>query len=201
VRDQELEGRRAVVGEGADDLAVVVAVVRVTVRLHDRPVGQVLEHEVGRVLDAVFLLHTGAAAERHVAAADPRVAADVRLRFDHDHRGARLFGDDGGRQPAGAGADHHDVGFFVPLDRRLLCLGGLRARAGGQCGDRAALQEHIASVDGHGIPPVLFFYSRAAGALRGPAARRIGASVSRIPPGLGSRWRCATRPSGMPTHR
>ena len=59
----------AVVGEGADDLAVVVAVVGHAVRLDDRPVGEVLEQQVGRILDAVFLLHAGAAAERHVAAA------------------------------------------------------------------------------------------------------------------------------------
>ncbi len=70
----------AVVGEGADDLAVVVAVVGEAVGLDDRPVGQVAEQQVGRVLDAVFLLHAGAAAERNVAAAGRWRGRRYRLR-------------------------------------------------------------------------------------------------------------------------
>ena len=77
VRDQKLEGLRAIVGKGADDLVVVIAIVRGAVGLHNRPVGQVLEHEVGLVVDAVLLLNAGAAAERDVGAAADRVAADV----------------------------------------------------------------------------------------------------------------------------
>ena len=69
VREQEFERRHAVVGEGADDLAVVVAVGRKAVGLDHRPVGQVLEEQIGRILDAVFLLVAGAAAERQIAAA------------------------------------------------------------------------------------------------------------------------------------
>ena len=85
---QPFEGRRAVVGEGADDLAVVVAVIGKAVRLDHRPIGQVAEQQVGRVLDAVFLLHAGAAAERDVAAAAGGVAAGMRLRLDEDDRSA-----------------------------------------------------------------------------------------------------------------
>src|SRR5438876_332450 len=69
VGEQPFKGGSAVVGEGADDLAVVVAVVRGAGGLHHRPVGEVAVDEVGRVLDAVFLLVAGAAAERQVAAA------------------------------------------------------------------------------------------------------------------------------------
>ena len=43
MRDEPLERRGAVVGEGAHDLAIVVAIVGEAVRLDDRPVGQVAE--------------------------------------------------------------------------------------------------------------------------------------------------------------
>ncbi len=86
VRHQPLEGGGAVVGEGADDLAVVVAVIRKAVRLDHRPVGQVAEQQVGRIRDAVFLLHAGAAAQRHVAAAGDGVAADIGFGLDQDDR-------------------------------------------------------------------------------------------------------------------
>ena len=48
---QPVVGRDVVVGEGADDLAVVVAIVRKSVGLHHRPVGEILEHQVGRVVE------------------------------------------------------------------------------------------------------------------------------------------------------
>ena len=79
MRQQEFERRHAVVGEGADDLAVVVAIGREAVGLDHRPVGQILEEQVGQILDAVFLLVAGAAAERQVAAAGDGVAADAVL--------------------------------------------------------------------------------------------------------------------------
>ena len=80
VREQPFEGRGAVVGKGADDLAVVVAVVGKAVRTDHRPVGQIAEQEVRRIRDAVFLLDAGAAAERNIAAADDGVAADIASR-------------------------------------------------------------------------------------------------------------------------
>ena len=114
VREQEFERRHAVIGERADDLAVVVAVGRKAVGLDHRPVGQVLEEQVRRILDAVFLLIAGAAAERQVAAAGDRVAAHMVLGFDHDHRRASLARNDGGRKSRRARPDHDDVGFAVP---------------------------------------------------------------------------------------
>jgi hypothetical protein len=39
--------------------------------------------------------HAGAATEREVAAADAGMAADMRLRFNHDHLRTGLLGDDG----------------------------------------------------------------------------------------------------------
>ncbi len=74
------------IGKGAHDFAVVVAVIRPAVVLHYGPVGEIGEYRVGRIGDAVFLLRTGAAAERHVAAADDRMAANIVVSFDDDHR-------------------------------------------------------------------------------------------------------------------
>ena len=93
---QPVVGRDVVVGEGADDLAVVVAIVRKSVGLHDRPVGEILEHQVGRVVNAMFLLRAGSAAKRHVAATDDCMAAEARLCLDHDDRCARFPRHDGG---------------------------------------------------------------------------------------------------------
>ena len=115
MRQQPLEGRHAVVGEGADDLAVVIAVGRKAVGLDHGPVGQILEEQIGRILDAVFLLIAGAAAERQVAARGDGMAADMRLRLDHDHRRAGLARHDGGRHAGRAGSDDDDIGFAIPF--------------------------------------------------------------------------------------
>ena len=80
MRHQPFEGGDAVVGEGADDLAIVVAVIGKAVRFDHRPIGQIAEQQVGRVLDAVLLLRAGAAAERNIAAAGDGVAADIASR-------------------------------------------------------------------------------------------------------------------------
>ena len=45
--EQPFERRGAVVGEGADDLAVVVAVIGKAVRTDHRPIGQIAKQEVG----------------------------------------------------------------------------------------------------------------------------------------------------------
>ena len=119
VGDQKLVSRRAIVGEGADHLAVIEAVIGKAVRLDDRPVGQILEHEVGRILDAPFLLIAGAAAERHVAAAADRVPAGVILRFDENDRRAAFARHDGGGKSRGARADDDDVGLAVPMNGAL----------------------------------------------------------------------------------
>ena len=119
VRQQEFERRHAVVGEGADDLAVVVAIGRKAVGLDHRPVGQVAEQQVGRIRDAVFFLVAGAAAERQIAARGDGVAADMVFRLDDDDRAACFARDDRGRQAGGAGADDDDVGLAMPMVRQL----------------------------------------------------------------------------------
>ena len=116
VRQQEFERRHAVVGKGADDFAVVVAIGREAVGLDHRPVGQILEEQIGRILDAVFLLVAGAAAERQIAAGGDGVAADVVFRLDHDNRRAGFTGHDGGRKARRARADHHNIGLAIPSD-------------------------------------------------------------------------------------
>ncbi len=155
---QELERGGAVVGEGPDDLAVVVAVVRKAVGLHHRPIGEVLEHQVGRILDAVALLHAGAAAERHVAAAHPRVAADMRLRLDHDHRGARFLGRDRGRETGRARADDDDVGLAMPLGGGC-CACADAGAARPPAPNAAAVPPRTSNsrrIQGHGNPPLWF---------------------------------------------
>ena len=64
VRKQELERGNAVVGEGAHNFAVIVPIRSRAVWFDHRPVGQILEEQIGRILDAVFLLVAVAAAER-----------------------------------------------------------------------------------------------------------------------------------------
>jgi hypothetical protein len=58
------------VGKGADDLAVVIAVIGKAVGTDDRPACQIAEQQVGRIFNTVFLLDAGATAERDIAAAD-----------------------------------------------------------------------------------------------------------------------------------
>jgi hypothetical protein len=113
--EQEFERRDAIVGKGADDLAVVIAIGRKAVALDHRPVGKIAEKQIGRILDAVFLLVAGAAAERQVAARGDGMTADARLCLHDDHRGAGLARHDRGRHPRGARADDDDIGFAVPL--------------------------------------------------------------------------------------
>ena len=102
MRDEPFEGRRAVVGKGADDLAVVVAVIGKAVGLDHRPVGQVAEEQIRRIVDAVFLLRAGAAAERDIAAAGDGVAADVLFGLDQDDRRAGFARDDRRGKPGRA---------------------------------------------------------------------------------------------------
>ena len=115
VREQEFERCDAVVGKGADDLAVVIAIGRKAVGLDHRPVGEILEEQIGRILDAVFLLVAGAAAERQIAARGDGVAADMVLCLDDDDRSAGLARDDRGRHPGRAGPDHDDIGLAIPI--------------------------------------------------------------------------------------
>ena len=45
------------------------------------------------------------------------MAADMRLRLDHDHRRAGLARHDGGRHARRAGSDDDDIGFAIPFGR------------------------------------------------------------------------------------
>ena len=135
VLHQEVERLDVVVREGAHHLAVVVARVDV--------VGpRVLQvHLVGRVLDAVPLLHAGPAAQRHAALADHAVAADVEVLLDDDDRRAEIAGANRRRQARGARAHHDDVGLTVP--GRLL----RRRRARRQTGQRGRAHARGAAAD------------------------------------------------------
>jgi hypothetical protein len=117
VLEEEFKGGRLVVGERALHAAVVVAILRHSVRFDDRPVGQVLEQRVGRILDAIFLLRACASAERDLSAVEDAVSADVVIGLHHDNRGAMVGGADRGRQAAGARANDDDIGIDVPPGR------------------------------------------------------------------------------------
>ena len=123
VRDQKIVGGGAIVGEGTDDLAVIVAVIGKAIGLDYRPIGKVAEQQVGRVLDAMLLLRAGTATQRNVAPAGDRVAADILLRLDYDHRRAGLPRHDGRRESHGSGANHHDVCLPAPSVRGMRGLG------------------------------------------------------------------------------
>ena len=118
VRQEPFEGGDGLIGEGTHDFAVVVAVIGKAVRPHDGPVGEIAEEQVGRVWDAVFPLHAGAAAQRHVAAADHGVAADMVLGLDQDHLAPGLARDDRRRHAARARPHHHHVRLMVPAPRQ-----------------------------------------------------------------------------------
>ena len=122
------KGGRAVVGKGADQLPVVVSVIRKSIGLDHRPVRQVLEKQVWRVHDSVLFLNGRAAAQRNIAAARDRVTADIGLSHDQDHRGTGFPRDYGRREPSCSRTDHHDVRLAMPLGRRLLSSSGRRAR-------------------------------------------------------------------------
>ncbi len=122
MRDEPFEGGGAVVGEGADDLAVVVAVIGKAVAADHRPVRQVAEEEIGRVGDAVPGLSARASPQGDVATAGDGVAADIRLRLDQDHRGAGLARDDGRGQARRPRADHDDIRLARPSVRECSLL-------------------------------------------------------------------------------
>ena len=130
VGNQELERRRAVVGERALNRPVVVTVVGDAVRQHDGPVGQILEHLIGRILDAVFLLPARAASEGQAAPAQNAVAANVEVGLDDDHRGAFVPCPDGGRHACGAGADDDDIRLEGPRARLRFGLGAAQPGQG-----------------------------------------------------------------------
>ena len=65
-----------------------------------------------------FLLRTGAAAERHIAAADDRVTANIVVGFDDNDRSAFIARFD---RPPAPSTDHHDIGFEIPAILCCLC--------------------------------------------------------------------------------
>jgi hypothetical protein len=109
VVEQELKRRHAFVGEGAHQVAVVVAAVAALVG------GPVSKNLLRTVLDAELLLKGVTAAEMHAAAAQHRVPADVVVLLDQDHRRAMVARRNGGCEARGTCADDHDVGRKIPF--------------------------------------------------------------------------------------
>ena len=109
----------AMLSEGPHDGAVIVAVIRPAVGLHDGPVGQIGKDEVRRIDNAVFALRARTTAKRDVAAAQYRMPADIVVRFDHEHGRPPINGRNGGRQPRGASANDHHIRRQVPACRQV----------------------------------------------------------------------------------
>ena len=126
VGHEKIVGENVVVGESANDVAVVVTVTGGAVGLHQGPVGEVFEEDIGRIDNSGLFLGPGAASQRDVAGGDGGVAADVAVGLDQDYRRAVLLGDNGGGQSGSAGSNHHYVRFSIPLARSR---GGLARRA------------------------------------------------------------------------
>ena len=109
----------AMISEGPHDGAVIVAVIRPAVGLHDGPVGQIGKDEVRRIDNAVFALRARTTAKRDVAAAQYRMPADIVVRFDYEHGRSSINGRNGGRQPRGASANDHHIRRQVPACRQV----------------------------------------------------------------------------------
>jgi hypothetical protein len=101
-------------GQGPLNASIVETVFRHAVGLDDRPVGEILEQDLGRIDDAMFLLCAGPAAKRHLSPIDDPVATDVVVGLDDNHRGAVIGGANRGWEAAGTGAEHDDIGLEVP---------------------------------------------------------------------------------------
>ena len=131
----ELPGLGRVVGPGAMQLAIVVAVAGDARGIDHRPVRHVPEQTVGIVFEIfgleqrrrqphavgvgpgpVAFLDRIAAAERRPTAAVHELAADIEVLVDHDHRCAEVPRPDRGMQPDAARAQDDDIGLVVPLD-------------------------------------------------------------------------------------
>jgi hypothetical protein len=196
MRDEKIESRNVVVGESADELAIVVAIIGEAIRLDDAPVGEVAEEEIGRVGNAIFLLSVRAAAQRHISAAADRVAADMRLRLDDDDRASCLARDDRRRNARGTAADDHDVRQKRPFHRRwlALCQSGFGQDASGERRRYPARLQHVPPADGHDRPPMLCTPDLRVGASQ-PPGNRVGGRGHGLPHG-GPRGKCrACRPA------
>ena len=144
----ELPHLGRIVGPGAMQLAVIVAITRDTRGIHHRPVGHVAEQAV-RIIFQIFRLDDrrrephalridpGAitfldgvtAAQRRPAAAVHELAADIVILVDDKHGGAKVAGPDCSVQTDASRPEHHDIGVIVP--GKALWSGLLRRRLAG----------------------------------------------------------------------
>ncbi len=84
----------------------------------------VQEELIRRIFDPSRLLQRVAAPQLHPAAAHNGAASDVKTLFDHNHLGTRVTRRNRRRHARRAGAEHHHVGFHVPVYGRSFSGGG-----------------------------------------------------------------------------
>ncbi len=121
VLEQKLERDGAVIGEGAHDRAIIVTEIGRAVGLDDRPIGEVGKYRVRRIGNIILLLRAGAAAKSHMAAADDRMAADIVVRLDDDHRRPIVDRLDRCGDPRRARTDYDNVRLEIPVVICRLC--------------------------------------------------------------------------------
>jgi hypothetical protein len=128
----ELPGLGRIVGPGAVELAVVVAIPCDARGIDDRPVRHVPEQAIGVVFEifrldlwrgqtqalrvgrhAVAFLDGVAAAERGPAAAVDELPADVEILVDHEHGRTEVACPNRGVEPDASRAENHHVRFVV----------------------------------------------------------------------------------------
>ena len=141
VRQQKIQRGHTLVAEGSYNFPVAEPVVV--------PLCQVLKHAVRRILNAVLLLQTRAAAESDVAAAFDGVSANVVVLLHHNDGGPLFGGGNRRRKSGGARAYHDDVGGEIPMPLhlrglRLLCAEPAkcsRAQAGGRLPNKSSARQ------------------------------------------------------------
>lgn len=108
IGDEKVEHRHRGVRERTDDLAIVVAGLRM--------IGPRVLHVnlVGRIVDVELLLNARSAAEADVPPAQDRVPADIRVLVDDDDRGAKVARTHRRRESGGARSHNDDVGGVIP---------------------------------------------------------------------------------------
>ena len=145
----------AVVGEGADDLAVVVAVIAES-RWARPPTSRSGPGRTGRA-NPRCRISSGSWCRRRAEHCRRCVMAWPPMWFCASTRITERAGfarDDGGRQPRRARADHDDIGLAIPMRGRLArrCRSGIGRSTGGrgQSSCRAASHQQISTIHLYG---------------------------------------------------
>ena len=152
--DEPFEGPGAVVGEGANDFTVIVPVVGKTIRLNNRPVGQVAEQKVGRIVDAISLLDACSTTQADVATAGDGVAPNMVLGLDDDDGGSAFPCNNRSRKPGCARTNDDDIRLLLPpgWQMRSMCgrhISGCQLASGQYRSHAAGVNQQLSPLHAH----------------------------------------------------